>query len=174
MGWKLLKERFAINHIVQIREGRVLVGSPYVGNLAEINPDTGTLCRNTTFPRFLEENYPALACADPAELIAILAAPDCFSASLPVWTYDGAKIIEQQCEERGYPNVTHDGTLQYDNTHFDTPEKALAKAKRVAEADIEWATRAVAEADERLTGLRNDLARSQDVLNAIVSKESAP
>ncbi len=166
MGWKLLKERFAINHIVQIREGRVLVGSPYVGNLAEINPDTGTLCRNTAFPRFLEENYPALACADPAELIAILAAPDCFSASLPVWTYDGAKIIEQQCEERGYPNVTHDGTLQYDN--FDTPEKALAKA------NIEWATRAVAEADERLTRLRNDLARSQDVLNAIVSKESAP
>ncbi len=171
MGWKLLKDRFAINHIVQVRDGRVLIGSPYVGNLAEINPKTGTLYRNPTFPRFLDETYPALASAEPAEIIAILAAQDSFSASLPVWTYDGAKIIEQQCEERGYPNVTHDGTLQYNNAHFDTQDKALARAKQVAKADIEWLTKSVAEAEERLTGLRNDLARSQDVLNVIVSKE---
>lgn len=57
--------------------------------------------------------------ADPTAAAALLAKPDTFAASIPVYTWDASyAIVSHQCEELGWPNVTHDGALMYRNTFF--------------------------------------------------------
>lgn len=171
MGWKLLKERFRIEHVVCMRGGMLTIGSHYIPNLVSIDPTTGKLSRNETFARFADEHYPELVAAAPEELIRLLAEPDQFSESLPVWTYDGAAIIEQQCEQRGYPNITHDGSLQYDNCHFATKEEAIAKAKRVAVSSITMLEEIIAEHERKIADARARLAMERDNLVKLAAME---
>jgi len=39
MGWKNLKEHFRIGHIVQCRDGVILIGSGYVSDLIKVSLD---------------------------------------------------------------------------------------------------------------------------------------
>lgn len=169
MGWKRLQEHFKIVHTVQIKEAGICIGSGFVSDLATVNMVTGVVRENETFSGFLLKHYPALLSASKSEILAIVQAPDSFSASIPVYTYDGGRIIEKCCERPGYPNVTHDGFLMYENTFSTDRDLVVRWAKRNAEAGISAFTRCIADTQRQLSEqiaqleiCKNDL----DCLNA--------
>ncbi|WP_109479133.1 hypothetical protein [Paraburkholderia sp. C35] len=159
MGWKLLKETFAITHHMKVVGDNVLIGSSYVGNLATINSKTGALTENETFPRFLRENYPALLKAEPATLAHLIATADTFEASIPVYTYDGGEIIERKCEVPGWPNATHDGEMMYENTHSTKKTEVVAWAKRNAHLAVRFTNEHIERLEKELADARASLAR---------------
>jgi uncharacterized Zn finger protein (UPF0148 family) len=152
MGWKNIKEHFKIGHHIQLTKKGICIGSGYVHDLAVIDIATGKVKPNETFPRFLSENYPELVAANESEIIRLFNSPDTFTGSLTVYTYEGGEILEKQCEAYGYPNVTHDGCLMYENTFFREKAAAIEKAAENAEFFLEDANKSIkrllAELDE--------------------------
>lgn len=153
MGWKALKDHYRIGHIVRVEEDAICIGSPYIHNLITVNPKTGTptwgvLGRSRTnddLCRYFDEME-----ADPAKVLALLAEQDQFSASLPVYTYEGANIIEKRCEAYDWPNCTHDGAVMYENTFSPDRAKVIRWAKSNAEAAMKSMARQVVEAEKNL------------------------
>lgn len=136
MGWKTLKEHFNIEHIVQVSEGSILIGSGFISDLVKINPATGLISENDCSPGFLERYYPSVHDAQPEIIVELLAKQDTFTASVPVFTYDGANILEKFCEQPGWPNVTHDGMLMHDNTFSTDRNQVVEWAKASNKAHI--------------------------------------
>jgi hypothetical protein len=117
MGWKSVKEHYRIGHYVTVdREKGICIGSPYVHDLIVIGFDGVVKKRpdrthNDDLCRYLREFD-----ADRELLKQLILQEDKFEKSLPVWTYFGSRIVEKFCEEYGWPNVTHDGLMMYNNT----------------------------------------------------------
>lgn len=171
MGWKALKEHFKIDHHVVVEGDKICIGSDYVHNLAEVQLTTGKVIpRQGAFSDFLETKYPALAAADPKVILALLEQPDVFKASIPVLTYDGAEILEKRCEALGWPNTTHDGLMQYENTFSADKAKVIAWAKRSAECAMEMASSRVADIEEELATARERLAARQEVARKLAEQ----
>lgn len=160
MGWKNLKEHYRISHIVQMRRGALVIGSPYISDLITVHPDgTATagklgVSSNDDLSRYLAEMQ-----ADPALVARLLAAPDTFAKSLPVFTYDGGNILEKQCEEYDWPNLTHDGLLMYENTFSADKAQVIAWAKQETRCGIENMEENLKEAEKRVTDVQGYLAR---------------
>lgn len=138
MGWKNIKEHYHIGHIVQIRVGRIVIGSGYVPELICIT-FAGEVTWGDLGPSKNDDldRYYAAMVANPGKLKELIDAPDTFTTSLTVYTYQGGQILEKQCEALGFPNPTHDGQMQYNNTHFTDKAKVVEWAKRNARAGIE-------------------------------------
>ncbi|MGE4497551.1 MAG: hypothetical protein AB7E48_06695 [Deferribacterales bacterium] len=100
MGWKALKEKFKIEHIVQVTSKGICIGSGYVSDLAVINIESGEVEVNKTFPEFLGRFYPALLHANRDEILELIKVSDSFEGSITVFTYKGSEIIEKRCEAR--------------------------------------------------------------------------
>lgn len=158
MGWKTLKERFDIRHTVQITSAGICIGSSYVHDIGTIDPETGRITDRRTTPGFLRTRYPDLMNATPEEILDLLKTPDTFSRSVTVYTYEGGAIVEKQCEEPGWPNVTHDGIMMYDNTFSTNKEKVVEWAKRNAGYVIKALNANIASKEEELADLRRRLA----------------
>ena len=150
MGWKALKEHFGIKHIVQTTEKGVCIGTGYVHDLAVIDPLTGKVSENPTFRHFLKETYPSLLEASAEEIVRLLGTQDSFSSSIPVYTYRGGEIIEKQCETPGWPNVTHDGCVMYENMYSTDRIKVALWAKRNAYLGVKYGREAVNDAESEL------------------------
>lgn len=136
MGWKNVKEYYRIDHQVEITDEGLCIGSAYVHAIIVISLD-GAIVKEDD--RTLNEKlmrYQAEMKADPAKLRDLITSPDSFTASIPVYTYRGAEIIEKCCAQLGWPNVTHDGQMMYENTFFAQKEEALDAARRNCEASI--------------------------------------
>lgn len=158
MGWKNLKEKFGIKHHVQVTEAGICIGSGYVHDLVTVDPATGCIRENQTFSSFLRESYPALLEAPAEEIVRLIATPDTFAASVPVYTYAGGEIVEKQCEAPGWPNVTHDGCMMYENS-FSTDKSLVVRwAKRSAAIASEHTRNRIAEAEAELVKLKARLA----------------
>lgn len=164
MGWKTLKEHFDITHIVQVTHASICIGSSFVSDLAAIDLATGRVSENPAFEGFLREKYPALLAAAPEEILQLVHAPDLFAASLPVYTYHGSEIIEKQCESYGWPNLTHDGEMMYENRFSKNKKTVIAWAKNSAASAAQHVRQAIAEAEARLTGLREELKAAEAAL----------
>lgn len=166
MGWKAVKDHYRIGHFVHVRDGEILIGSPYVSDLITIRND-GTIVPN----RIVRDDgklggYMDEMREDVPKLLELMHSPDVFERSIPVFTYDGANIVEDACEELGWPNVTHRGALMYENTFFadrdDAVRKALSSARYGVQAwteHVEEARRHLVEKEQRLSKVKNDLAR---------------
>lgn len=63
------------------------------------------------------------------------------------------------CEEAGWPNVTHDGQMMYENTFSTDRAEVVRWAYNNAVAGVEWRTRSVNEAREKLAMAEADLER---------------
>ncbi len=163
MGWKNVKEHYRIDHQVQVTNEGICIGSPYIHAIIVISLD-GTLIKEND--RTLNDKlsrYQAEMKADPDKLRDLVLSEDKFSSSIPVYTYDGATIVQKFCEELGWPNVTHDGAMMYDNTFFADREAAVEAAKRNCEAAILLRTSEIA-------GLRSSIASSSDRLDELLSQ----
>lgn len=156
MGWKRIKDHYGIGHIVHVSDGNLLIGSPYIHDIIVVAPD-GRVVKEYDRSGGDLARYQSDIASNPAEFARLFAEEDVFSASIPVYTYrtyKGAEIIEKACEELGWPNVTHDGDIMYDNTFFTDRNKAVVAARKDAAAGLRWA-------QERLEKLREDLAKAE-------------
>lgn len=143
MGYKLLKDSYKIEHIVQVCDkkeygGRVIcIGSPYIHDLIVINMKGEIVKRydvrkNDDLRRYMQEFD-----ADPEILKCIVQTPDAFDAdkNKTVYIYDSCRIRTEVCQDYGYPNTTNMGELMYDNTSFKTYKDAFNYALRNTEYD---------------------------------------
>lgn len=170
MGWKSVKEAYRIGHIVKVVGDEIHIGSPYVGDLIRID-QSGKVTLNRVFDRrgdlgrYMDEME-----RDPARLLALIRAEDQFGPTTTVYTWSDGHIIEKQCEETGWPNVTTDGQLMHDNTFSTSVETTVARARADHDA---WAARAadrVVEIEESLAQARR---RHQDALDAIARLDAS-
>ena len=169
MGWKSVKNHYRIEHIVHIKDGNICIGSGYINDIIVLGIDGQTI-KHDGFSNAALARYVAEFKADPALLKSLIEAKDEFGASIPVWTFDDKSIIEQQCEALGWPNVTHDGQLMYDNKHFSTRAAAIEAAKRSAQAEIEYCSREIKQLESSLASMRRNLieaAAEKDRLSAL-------
>lgn len=164
MGWKTLKERFGIKHIVQISEGRICIGSGYVHDLATVDMKTGCAVSNKTFSDFLSKDYPDLAAANPVAILDAINTQDEFLASIAVFTYDGSTIIEKQCEKIGWPNLTHDGCIMYQNTFSTDREQVVRWALQNMRLGVKYGRKSVSRIEQELTEAKARLASEEDGL----------
>lgn len=128
MGWKKVKEHYDIKHIVQVDSrsdyGKVpciLIGSPYISDIIVIRISDAKILKRYNGSRFtnelLFELQPKL---DEDEkngtLKRLIDEQDTFERLLPVYNIQSRRIVKMYCESYGYPNVTTDGQLMYENT----------------------------------------------------------
>lgn len=115
MGWKAVKEHYRIEHIVQVTSAGLCVGSGYIHDL--ITVDRRVV--RSKFRSAVDElgRIEREMNADIDKLVELVEQEDIFERSITVYTYSDGEIIEKQCEEVGWPNVTHDGELMYENSH---------------------------------------------------------
>ncbi len=154
MSWKNVKEHYRIVHSVCITQEGICIGSPYIHNLIVIGLD-GEIKKgddgraNEDLRRYMDEFK-----ADPELLRMLVKAPDVFTKHLPVYTYDGGEILEKFCEEYGWPNVTHDGFMMYDNMFSGDKAKVVKWAKQTAESEIKYF-------EERAEALKKQAAENE-------------
>lgn len=151
MGWKAFKDHYKITHIVHVREGKILLGSPYSSELVAVCMSTGEIVTSSVRPKFIAQAYPEVAAASNKERLNIISQPDSFDASIPIYTFDGPNIIEKLTDETQWPGVTHDGCIIYDNTFSTDKETVIEWAKKDAAIGVRWA-------NERLTQLEKEIA----------------
>lgn len=149
MGWKTLKDEYRIGHIVQVKEKGICIGSHYVHDLIVIGFD-GRIQKtyqvwdfsDPELRRYLDE-----FAADPDRLKrAVLEVDPIPQKAITVYTYRGYEVIEKQCETPGWPNITVDGELIYDNA-FSTDRNQV----------VEWMIRDARYALESLIATRRDM-----------------
>lgn len=130
MGWKAIKDHYRIVHQVQVTKKGICIGSPYIHDIMIVSMD-GELVKDDGSSVNADLNrYRAEMRADPAKLRELAATVDTFAKSVTVYTYDDARIIEKSCEEPGWPNVTHDGEMMYENTFSTDRAKVVEWAKK--------------------------------------------
>lgn len=142
MGWKSVKDHYRIDHNVAVYpEKGICIGSPYIHDIIVIDAATGQITRRWGEPhRGLIARYLMEMDADPAKLAELVAQPDTFERSIPVYTYEGAEIVECFCEELGWPNVTHDGRMMHENTFTADRDQVVKWAAREARCAVHaWA-----------------------------------
>lgn len=165
MGFKAFKEHFGIEgHIVSVDQGVIHIGSGFVSKLVGIDMQTGAILVNDTFSGFLAQNYPAILNSTNEERLALIQIKDQFSQAIPVYTSCNGHIIEKQCEELGYPNVTHDGEIMFENTHYGNKADAVESARIDLHYRIENYEESVADLEAKLAEKKEKLAESKKIL----------
>ena len=171
MGHKTLKEHYRITHMVQVTDNGICIGSPYIHNLIVVSRDGVLQKAKHDFTRSNADltRYMAEMQADPAKLREVVQAPDQFAAAVTVYTYEGGSIIEKLCEVPGWPNVTHDGAIMYENTYSTDRAKMVAWAKDNAQAGVDMWTRQIEQDKAKLAqseSYRQEAAADLAKLNA--------
>lgn len=163
MGWKNVKEHYEIKHYVQTTNKGICIGSGYIHDIIVIGYDGKIKKRydesNADLRRYQNEMD-----ADPEKLIELVNTQDTFSNSVTVYTYSDGQILEKQCETLGWPNVTHDGMIMYENTFSENREKVVEWATRNAELAVKNMTERVTEAESELLKCKNLLMTYQQQL----------
>jgi len=167
MGWKTLKERYNIKHIVSSRPKGLCIGSAYIHDLITVNPKTGKLRLSESFSSKLKDQYPDLLSASPEDILDALNSKDTFSSNLVVYSYDDSGVTEHLCEEYGYPNLTHDGYLMYENTFTSDKSEAIRWAISDAQAGVDLFSKQVEREEEALIKLKSDLQFQRDRLESL-------
>lgn len=151
MGWKRFKEHFNIEHIVHSYNNVLYVGSTYCPNLGQIDMATGKIIkRNDIFDDFFEKYYPEVLNVSEEFRLELIQSEDFFKKSLPIFLVENDSVVEKKTEEFNFPNVTHDGTLLYDNTSFKTEIEALKYSLKNMNSSIKFFK-------ERISSLNNEI-----------------
>jgi len=167
MNWKNIKEHYRIGHIVQIREGRICIGSGYVSDLITVSFEGEVALGKLGISGNEDlQRYHAEMTADLGKLKELIDTRDTFTASLPVYTYDGGEIIEKQCEAYDWPNITHDGAIQYDNSYHADKAVVVGWAKRNAELGVKYGKEHLEAAEKRVVECREHLATKEATMQS--------
>lgn len=166
MGWKAIKTHYKIDHIVQVSPKGILIGSPYLPELLTIAHDGTITASELLGPDALKRVYAEML-ADLPKLRELLNTPDTFETSLEVYTYEDGEVLVKHCEALGWPNVTHDGLLMYENM-FSTDKQVMAQtAKRNAMATVRLYRRRRARLLKDLEELNGHIDRARSNLQTL-------
>jgi hypothetical protein len=157
MGWKNIKEHYRIKHQLRVSEGGICIGSAYISDILIINFDGVLIKRYEDRSNDDILRYQSEIDADPILLKRLVQTQDRFTASIPVYTYADGSIVEKQCEIPGWPNVTHDGDMMYENTYSTDKAQVIEWAKRNASLAVKCGLRDVEEAEKALSDARSRL-----------------
>ncbi|MBF5091955.1 hypothetical protein F1640_18545 [Novosphingobium sp. NBM11] len=177
MGWKAIKDHYRIGHMVHVRDGLICIGSPFIPDIITLNP-FGQFVKRYDPGRGWPQNddlarYMAEIEADPEKCRELAQAEDVFATTIPVYTYDENSIIECACEELGYPNVTHDGRLMYDNTFSPDRAEVVRWAVRSARGRVSIYAERVADETRTLSDLSNMLGQAVKNYHTLLENEAA-
>jgi len=161
MGWKKVKEHYQISHIVHVDGDSICIRANMQPALIVVGTDGEFKKRYTNSDSEELNRIQDEMSADPAKLLELIQAEDQFDKSVPVYTFEGADILEKYCESPGWPRVTHAGELMYPNLYSTDKNKVILWAKRNAERGLDVYTRMVDEAKAKLEGLQSDLEAQQ-------------
>jgi len=146
MGIKALKKEFNIGHLVQKRDGKTIIGSPYVSELIAIDSE-GEVSKSKIVQsgRYeIGQIYDALVACNKAKLLQILNEPEIPIDPKPAYTEAGrGRVIKVYCEEYCWPNLTTEGVLMYDNSHYQKRSDALKHSKKNSVYEIKWICKAL-------------------------------
>lgn len=168
MGWKSIKKYYDINHIVQIRDGNIWIGSPYISNIIVISSDGVIKKRHTEGNENLSV-VQAKMDADPVKLRELINTSDNFSKAIIVYTYKGGDILEKYCEALDWPNVTHDGCLMYENTYSQDKQEVIKWARKEAGLGIKLTRRLIREREKELQDLHELLEEEKANLKKLMA-----
>lgn len=174
MGHKALKEHYRIEHSVCVTDKGICIGSPYIHDIIILG-SSGNIIKsydglsNGELKRYMEEFRD-----NPPKLRDIIQSRDAFHASIPVYTYDGGDIIERMCEAVGWPNVTHDGYIMYDNMYSTDRLKVLRWAKDNAEAGIQSSTDRIEELKSKIKDSESRLLECKLDLTKLNQEPTVP
>lgn len=162
MGWKNVKEHYRIKHHVHVTREGICIGSPYIHNIMVID-GSGKIAKRYDGSGSNEElrRYQAEMDADPEKLRDLVLSPDSFALAFTVYTYEGGDVLEKRCEAYGWPNVTHDGAMMYENRFSRDKAKVVRWAKENAEAGIRLWKRRIEEIEEQISRCRSELAEDE-------------
>lgn len=166
MGWKNVKEYYRISHTVRITHEGICIGSPYIHNIIVIGLE-GKFKKRYDMSRVNRDlcRYQQEMDADPAKLRELVLTPDTFPPeAVTVYTYDGGDIIAKFCEKPGWPNVTHDGDLMYENMFSADKSEVVMWAKESAVRDIRYSNERVQQLEDELANARERLNQKEAVL----------
>lgn len=169
MGWKKVKDYYSIKHTVHVRDGNICIGSAYIPCIIVINHEGIVINDDGKSNTSLVQAVAAFK-ADPAILKCLIEEKDEFVAHLPVWSFNENSIIEQRCEKHGWPNVTFDGQLMYENTHFPTRALAIEAAKKSAQSTIDYYLKEIKQTEKKLEAMRGEFMAAvaeRDRLNSL-------
>jgi len=147
MGIKALKKQFNIGHIVQRRDGKILIGSPYVSDLISIKESPECTIKKSNLIEAgkdeLGQIYSNLIDCDKARLLSIISETEIPVDPKPVYTEETrGRVIKAYCEEYGWPNLTTAGVLMNDNSYYQKRSDALKHAQSMSLCEIKWIRRA--------------------------------
>ena len=167
MGWKNVKEFYKIGHIVHVREGLICIGSSYINEIITIDQEGNLIKRyddrgNEDLLRYQREME-----ADQKGLRALIEAPDHFDQAITVYVHQDGVIQEKKCEKLGWPNVTYDGELMYENTHSADPEQVRAWAQTSLRCAIRCYSEALEENEKKLQILKDQLMEKEGYLKKL-------
>lgn len=172
MGWKAIRDHYRISHHVQVNSQGICIGSGYIPDIIVISMDGRILKRYDERSSADLLRYQAEIDADPGKLKELILVQDTFNESITVFTYKDGEIIEKLCEKLGWPNVTHDGCMMYENSYSSDKSQVVRWAKKNATAGIEIYSQFVIDAEKRLKEVKEIL--SQQELNKKALDSSYP
>lgn len=148
MGWKTIKEHYDIKHIVQVDKDReygeepvIMIGSSFIHDIIVIRPSDGKILKRYTdrgVNKLLQALQPRLDEDEKSgKLKELIDAKDTFDKLLPVYSIgDHKRIRLMWCEHYGYPNVTTDGELMYENIFYS--QLKAAKYHLMRNTKMDW------------------------------------
>lgn len=172
MGWKTFKEKFKVEHTVQVTEKGLCIGSPYIHDLAVVNIETGDIKAKEYWEDFLKRDYPQLLEASKDEILKAIQEDDVFEKSITIFTFDGGEILKKEAEKFGYPNITHDGCLMYENTFFKTEKEAVKKAISEISHELEFYSESIKEKEAEISRLCQKLDNCKLTRDELKQKEA--
>lgn len=86
---------------------------------------------------------------------------------LPVFSVKNGEVIKSLTDAYGYPNITDDGILMYENTHFPTEKQALENAIEEYKAGVRLSQRRIHDIEKDLDEMKNILLRENLYLESV-------
>lgn len=154
------------------------VGSPLCHNLFSVDKATLTLNYALSFGRedvrdkFVREGNAEFifiwdklrGLIDNGQMREIINGVDEIENPLPVFTVSNRQLIETFTDAYGYPNLTINGDQMYDNSWFDTKEKAIEYGKRESESAIKMYGERANDLEADLHKVRNEIQEHFDFI----------
>ena len=171
MGWKNVKEYYRIEHAVQVTNKGICIGSPYIHDLIVISLQGEVVVPYRDSPPVSADlaRYQREIDADPAKLRELVLQPDTFTESLSVYTFHNGEIVEKQCEVYGWPNVTHDGEMMYENRFSPDRDEVIRWARKDNQIARKWAWERITQLEAELSSAKarfQELKRQQKSLRS--------
>ncbi|RMZ50522.1 hypothetical protein EB822_07875 [Flavobacteriaceae bacterium PRS1] len=112
---------------------------------------------------------------DNEKIKDIIEGVDIIENSLPVYSIINGKIVESVTDDYNIPNVTIEGEIMQDHTHFPTPKQAIEYNIKEKKASISLLTRRVNDEEkklEKLTHMEKEIGLRLNKINNLINKEN--